>query len=34
VNDIDAAEINARYIDGRGDGLRVGALARLMVAEV
>jgi methyltransferase (TIGR00027 family) len=34
VKDIGPEEINARYFDGRGDGLRVGSLAHVMSATV
>jgi methyltransferase (TIGR00027 family) len=34
ATDVDAEAINARYFNNRADGLRVGALARVMVADV
>jgi len=34
MNDLDHAEIHARYLLGRADGLRVGSLARLASARV
>jgi methyltransferase (TIGR00027 family) len=33
VEDLGGEELNARYFAGRGDGLRLGSLARLMNAE-
>ncbi len=34
VEDLDSAAINARYVDRRSDGLRVGSIGHLLYAEV
>ena len=34
VDDLDGEAINARYFDGRADGLQVGSAGRLLYAEV